>query len=55
MMMMMMIEEGSGFHLVDYCVSSSSLESTPLELHHAHNLYDDAVEDGDDHDFDYKS
>ena len=45
----MIIEEESGFHLVDYCASS---ESTPLELHHAHNLYDNVVDDGDDDVFD---
>ena len=50
-MMMIMIEEWSGFHLVDYCATSSS-ENTPLELHHAHNLYDNVVDDGDDDDFD---
>ena len=48
MMMMIMIEEESGFHLVEYCASFSSLESTPLELHHAHNLYDNVVDHGDD-------
>ena len=50
-MMMMMIEEWSGFHLVDYC-ASSSFENTPLELHHAHKLYDNVVDHGDDDDFD---